>query len=113
MYSFVSTHKGSKTIRFNDNYYRLQKTNKNGTARWICMNRRCSASFTMNNEIIEAVRGTHNHNSIQRSMTIVKVIDEIRNEVCENVSKPIPQIYNDRISQYVKKLIFLHLHQFF
>lgn len=102
MYSIVSTQKDSKAVRFNDNFYRLQKTNKNGTTRWICTNRRCSASLTMNDDIIEAVRGTHNHNQMKRSISISKVIDEMRSEVCENLSKPITQIYNDHVSQYVK-----------
>lgn len=113
MYSFVSTQKGSKAIRFDDNFYRLQKSNKNGTTRWICTNRLCSASLTINNEIIQVVRGTHNHNSIQRSIPIVKIIDDIRNEVCDNISKPIPQIYNDRVSQYVRRFPFSLLTRLF
>src|SRR5690348_15139503 len=99
MYSTVQTQKGYKAIRFNDHIYRFQKSNKNGSTRWICTNRRCSASLTMKNDIIDVVRGTHNHNSIERSISIIKVIDEIRNEVCSNTSKPIPQIYNEHVSQ--------------
>lgn len=103
MHCIVSTQKGSKAVRFNDNFYRLQKTNKNGTTRWICTNRQCSASLTMNNDIIEAVRGTHDHNNMKRSISITQVIDEMRSEVCENLSKPITHIYNDHVAEYVKE----------
>ena len=62
MYSVAFTQKGSQAIHFADNFYRLQKSNKNGTIRWICTNRQCSAPLTMKTDIIEVVRGTHNHN---------------------------------------------------
>jgi hypothetical protein len=107
MYSVVQTQKGFKAIHFQENFYRLQKSNKNGTTRWICTKRQCSSSLTIKNETIQVVRGTHNHGNLKRSVPIMKVVDEIRHAVCNNVSKPIAQIYNEHVSQYVNTFFFL------
>lgn len=62
--------------------------------------------FVPTDDVIEVVRGTHNHNDMKPAISIIKVIDEMRNEVCTNISKPILQIYNEHISQYVKTKVF-------
>ena len=103
MYSIVETQKGSKAIHFQQNLYRLQKTNKNGTASWVCTNRRCSSSLTINDEKIQKIRGKHNHSSIKRSLSILDMVNGIRQEVSENLSTPITQIYNQAVSEYVEK----------
>jgi hypothetical protein len=116
MFSVVETQKGSKAIHFQENFYRLQKSNKNGSTRWICTNRTCSSSLTIKNEIILVARGIHNHSNLKRSIPIMKTVREIRQEVCDNVSKPIGQIYNDHVAKYVNTslivfffIFFLHL----
>lgn len=109
MYSVVQTQKGFKAIDFQENFYRLQKSNKNGTTRWICTKRQCSSSLTIKNETIQVVRGTHNHDNLKRSAPIMKVVGEIRQEVCNNVCKPITQIYNEHVSQYVNTIFFFFL----
>ena len=105
MYSIVDTQKGYKAIHFQQNLYRLQKTNKNRTARWVCTNRQCSSSLTINGEKIQKIRGKHNHSSIKRSLSILEMINGIRQEVSEHLSTPITQIYNRTVSEYVAKTI--------
>ena len=95
--SIVETQRRYKAIHFQKNIYRLQKINKNGTTRWICTNRKCSSSLIIKNESILSARGIHNHSSVKRSIPVMKTIRKIRQEVCENVSKPIGQIYNDHV----------------
>ncbi len=101
MYSIVDSQKGSKVIHFQDNFYRLQKNNKNGTTRWVCTNRLCSSSITIKNEIIQKIKGQHNHNKIKHSVSVIKVIKEMRHEASHNISKPITQIYSEFVSEYV------------
>ena len=101
MFSMVTTQKGFKAIHFQENFYRIQKKNKNGTDRWVCTNRLCSSSIIIKNGTIQIVKGRHNHNNVKRSTSIVKIIHTIRQEVCENPSKPVSQIYNEAISTYV------------
>jgi len=101
MYSLVETQKGSTAIYFQGNFYRLQKKNKNCTTRWICTNRKCSSSLTMKNEIIEVIRGKHNHSNVKRSIAIIETVKQIRHGVCDNLSKPVTQIYNEFVSDYV------------
>ncbi|CAF1001687.1 unnamed protein product [Adineta ricciae] len=100
MYSIVDSQKGSKVIRFQDNFYRLQKYNKNGSVRWICTNRYCSSSITIRNEKIENQRGQHNHNKVQRSASIMKTFKDMRQEVRNDVGKPVTQIYTEFVSAY-------------
>ncbi|CAF4013728.1 unnamed protein product, partial [Rotaria magnacalcarata] len=100
MYSIVKTQKGSTTIYYQQNYFRLQKTNKNGSNRWVCTNRQCSSSLILKKGLLQKVRGSHSHSNIKHSLPIIKKIAEIRQEVCNSPSKPIPQIYNDAVSQY-------------
>ncbi|CAF4099861.1 unnamed protein product [Adineta steineri] len=94
--------KKSKAIHFRENFYRLQKTNKNGTNRWVCTKRQCSASLTIKNNTIQAIRGAHNHGNLKRSPSIIKTVTNIREKVCTNVSQPITQIYNEAVSDYRK-----------
>ncbi|CAF2576298.1 unnamed protein product [Rotaria sp. Silwood2] len=96
----VTTQKGSRAIYFRQNFYRLQKRNKNDPERWMCTNRHCSSSLITKNKTIQSVRGTHNHGNVKRSLSIIKTVDKIRQEVCDSPSKPITQIYNDAVSTY-------------
>jgi hypothetical protein len=107
MYSFIESQKGSKGLLYENNLYRLQKNNKNGTSRWVCTNRKCSSSLTLKKEKIYKVRGIHKHNNVRTSLSITNVVKEIREEVCINVSKPITQIYNETVSQYVNRITLL------
>ncbi|CAF1279589.1 unnamed protein product [Adineta steineri] len=102
MYSIIKTQKKSKAIYFRENFYRLQKTNKNGTDRWVCTKRQCSSSLTIKNNTIQAIRGAHNYDNLKRSPSIIKTVTNIREKVCTNVSKPITQIYNETVSDYRK-----------
>ncbi|CAF4229260.1 unnamed protein product, partial [Rotaria sp. Silwood2] len=100
MYSVVDSQKGSNSIHFQDNLYRLQKCNKNGSTRWVCTNRYCSSSITIRNEIIQSQRGKHNHTNVKRSVSIIKAVKAMRQEVRNNISKPVTQIYSEFLSEY-------------
>ncbi|CAF1380158.1 unnamed protein product [Adineta ricciae] len=100
MYSIVDSQKGSKVIRFQDNLYRLQKHNKNGSIRWICTNRYCSSSITIRNQTIENQRGQHNHDKVKRSASIMNAFKHMRQEVRNDVGKPVTQIYTEFVSEY-------------
>ena len=54
--------------------------------------------------MIQVVRGIHNHNNQKRPVLIMKVVDEIREEVCNSISKPIVQIYNEHVAEYVSTI---------
>ena len=105
MYSIINTQKGSKAILFQQNFYRLQKHNKNGTCRWVCTNRLCSCSITMNEKKIQAIRGIHSHDNVQRSLSVIQTVQEIRQEVQNDLNKPIPQIYYQMVADYVNKYL--------
>ncbi|CAF1532648.1 unnamed protein product, partial [Rotaria magnacalcarata] len=94
------TQKGPTAIYFENNFYRLQKQNKNGTKRWVCTNRSCSCSLLIKDERLQIVRGQHNHTNEKPSLSIIQTIDNLRQTVCSNVSKPITQIYNEILSTY-------------
>ncbi|CAF2073333.1 unnamed protein product [Rotaria magnacalcarata] len=100
MYSLIRTQKGPTAIYFENNFYRLQKQNKNGTKRWVCTNRSCSCSLLIKDERLQIVRGQHNHTNEKPSLSIIQTIDNLRQTVCSNVSKPITQIYNEILSTY-------------
>ena len=114
MYSVVDSQKGSNVIHFQDNLYRLQKCNKNGSTRWVCTNRYCSSSITIRNEIIQNQRGQHNHNNVKRSVSIIKAVKDMRHEIRNNISKPVTQIYSEFVSEYVNRTcIFFFLRHIF
>ena len=101
MYSVVESQKGSNVIRFQDNFYRLQKCNKNGSVRWVCTNRYCSSSITIRNEMVENQGGQHNHSNVKRSASILKAFKKMRQGVRNDVGKPVTQIYTEFVSEYV------------
>lgn len=101
MYTIIQTQKGYKAILFRQNLYRQQKVNQSGSVRWVCTNRKCSSSITIYNEKIKAIRGFHNHTNIDRSPSIIKAVQNIREKVTQNLTKPITQIYNETVANYV------------
>ncbi|CAF2141488.1 unnamed protein product, partial [Rotaria magnacalcarata] len=100
MYSIVTTQQGSKAIYFDNNLYRLRKRNKNGTGRWVCTNRLCSCCLIIEDENLQFTRGDHNHESQKISLSIIQVVHQIRRKVCNDLLKPITQIYKESVSTY-------------
>ncbi|CAM4815341.1 unnamed protein product, partial [Rotaria magnacalcarata] len=100
MYSIVTTQQGSKAIYFDNNLYRLRKRNKNGTGRWVCTNRLYSCCLIIEDENLQFTRGEHNHESQKISLSIIQVVHQIRRKVCNDLLKPITQIYKESVSTY-------------
>lgn len=101
MYSIITTQKGSKAIYFENNLYRLQKKNKNGTHRWVCTNRSCSCCLIIKDETLQLIKGKHSHTTQKLSLSVIQAVHEMRQKVCHDPSKAITQIYNEVVSTYV------------
>lgn len=108
MYSIIKTQKGYDAILFEENMYRKQHTNRNGSTRWVCTNRSCACSLTIRNNTIEKKRGIHKHDKLERSLSVINTINDIREKVSENFKVPVSQIYNEAVANYVSKFKFAY-----
>ena len=97
----TETERGAAAIQIGTDLYRVQKQNKNGTTRLKCTSERCSASITMQDDKVLAIRGLHNHKERQLSFHIGELVKELQKTAAADIRTPIPQIYD----RFAKKFV--------
>ena len=106
-FTWSTTQKGEKAIRYNDYLYRLKRENQNGSVVYVCTIKCCGHLITLKNDvIIKSDSRCHNH-APKLSNNVQAVLTRLKRRVLIDDDQSIGKIYDEEVKKFVSICSFL------
>ncbi|CAF4422397.1 unnamed protein product, partial [Didymodactylos carnosus] len=105
-FSRIKTEKNQDGILYKSYLYRLKRSNKNGTEKWVCTRNCCSCSITIKDDVIIGSSGIDDNGTHypmhdpKLPENVLSCVSSIKKRILEEPTTPIPQIYDQQVKKF-------------